>query len=196
MELLNGWTTKLDSLKAGSLDYEIGMMGKLLRSSFSEPEAWLVASIVGIISYRLFAVMFFKRRPYRKAAARVRTKLVQDAAAIEAEEDAAARYRFTASRLAKAQASLGADAEWDVILIGSGPGGLSCAAALAQIGKRCLVLEQGEQLGGGSHVFSEAGYEFETGVHYLGEDPQVGLLVRRATARCQPALATARHRRR
>ncbi len=32
------------------------------------------------------------------------------------------------------------------------------------------MLEQGEELGGGAHVFSLKGYEFETGVHYLGTD--------------------------
>jgi hypothetical protein len=28
-------------------------------------------------------------------------------------------------------------------------------------------------LGGGAHVFSETGYEFETGVHYLGHDREM-----------------------
>ena len=37
-------------------------------------------------------------------------------------------------------------------------------------GKKCCVLEQGEQIGGGAHVFSLKGFEFETGIHYLGND--------------------------
>ena len=44
----------------------------------------------------------------------------------------------------------------------------SFQAALARLGKRCCVLEQGEELGGGAHIFREAGYEYETGVHYMG----------------------------
>ena len=52
------------------------------------------------------------------------------------------------------------DTMWDVILIGSGPGSMACASSLAQIGKRCLILEQNEQLGGGAHVFNLNGVEF------------------------------------
>ena len=81
------------------------------------------------------------------------------------EEDRAARRRFTANRLAKATPKDG----FDVIVVGSGPSGLCCAASLARLGAKVCVLEQGEELGGGAHVFSLKGYEFETGVHYLGK---------------------------
>ena len=57
----------------------------------------------------------------------------------------------------------------DVIVIGSGAGGLSTAALLAKAGKRVLVLEQHDQAGGGLHTFVEKGYEFDVGVHYVGE---------------------------
>jgi phytoene dehydrogenase-like protein len=82
------------------------------------------------------------------------------------EEDVYARVRLTAGRLKKAQPSGG----FDVIVVGAGPSGLVCAASLARLGYKCCVLEQGEELGGGSHVFSLLGYEFETGIHYLGKD--------------------------
>ncbi len=64
-------------------------------------------------------------------------------------------------------------ARWDVIVIGSGLGGLSCAAYLATNGKRVLVLEQGDTIGGNSQVFRRFGkYEFDVGVHYIGDcDP-------------------------
>ncbi|MBB3037078.1 phytoene desaturase family protein [Hoyosella altamirensis] len=59
--------------------------------------------------------------------------------------------------------------DWDAIVIGSGMGGMTAAAYLAANGKRTLVLEQGDVLGGCTHVFRRKGYEFEVGVHYLGD---------------------------
>lgn len=54
------------------------------------------------------------------------------------------------------------------IVIGSGAGGLAAAAALAKCGRRVLVLEQHLQLGGLTQTFSRQGYEFATGLHYVG----------------------------
>ncbi|WP_410876955.1 phytoene desaturase family protein [Nocardia sp. A7] len=59
--------------------------------------------------------------------------------------------------------------DWDVIVVGSGMGGMTAAAYLAANGRRTLVLEQGDVLGGSTHVFRRKGYEFEVGVHYLGD---------------------------
>lgn len=56
----------------------------------------------------------------------------------------------------------------DAIIIGSGIGGLSCAAYLSRVGKRCLVLEQHYIAGGCTHSFEDKGYEFDTGIHYIG----------------------------
>jgi len=56
----------------------------------------------------------------------------------------------------------------DVIVIGSGIGGLSCAAYLSKVGKRVLVLEQHTISGGCCHVFEDHGVEHETGIHYIG----------------------------
>lgn len=36
-------------------------------------------------------------------------------------------------------------------------------------GKRVLILEQHDIIGGCTHTFSEKGFEFDTGVHYLGQ---------------------------
>lgn len=61
------------------------------------------------------------------------------------------------------------EGEFDAIVIGSGLGGLTCAALLAKAGKRCLVLERHYVLGGFTHVFKRKGFEWDVGVHYVGE---------------------------
>ena len=58
---------------------------------------------------------------------------------------------------------------WDAIVIGSGIGGLACAAALAPHERRVLVLERHEVAGGLTQTFSRDGYTWDVGVHYLGD---------------------------
>jgi all-trans-retinol 13,14-reductase len=55
------------------------------------------------------------------------------------------------------------------IVIGSGIGGLACAAALARCGKAVLVLEQQSIAGGLTQSFSRYGFRWDVGLHYLGE---------------------------
>ncbi len=57
---------------------------------------------------------------------------------------------------------------YDVVVIGSGAGGLSAALPLAQAGKRVLVVEQHEVPGGYTQSFTLEGYQFSPGVHYIG----------------------------
>ena len=59
---------------------------------------------------------------------------------------------------------------FDAIVIGSGMGGLTAAALLAKhAGKKVLVLERHYTAGGFTHVFHRRDYEWDVGVHYIGQ---------------------------
>lgn len=62
-----------------------------------------------------------------------------------------------------------ADSHYDVIVIGSGIGGLTNAALLSLMGKKVCVLEQHYTAGGYTHAYDREGYEWDVGVHYVGE---------------------------
>ena len=57
----------------------------------------------------------------------------------------------------------------DYIVVGSGLGGLTCASLLGQAGFRVLVLEQHDVAGGATHAFELDGFEWDVGIHYIGE---------------------------
>jgi all-trans-retinol 13,14-reductase len=58
--------------------------------------------------------------------------------------------------------------EFDVIIIGSGAGGLASAICLARSGQKVLVLEKHYVPGGWCHSFHLNGQRFSPGVHYIG----------------------------
>ena len=62
-----------------------------------------------------------------------------------------------------------ADKHYDTIIIGSGMGGLTNAALLSLLGKKVCVLEQHYTAGGYTHAYEREGYEWDVGVHYVGE---------------------------
>lgn len=53
--------------------------------------------------------------------------------------------------------------EADIIVIGSGIGGLCCGGLLARYGQDVLVLESHDVAGGAAHSFDIKGYKFDSG---------------------------------
>ena len=62
-----------------------------------------------------------------------------------------------------------ANQSFDAIIIGSGIGGLCTAALLGLKGKRVLVLEKHFKIGGWTHTFRRDNYEWDVGIHYIGQ---------------------------
>jgi phytoene dehydrogenase-like protein len=58
---------------------------------------------------------------------------------------------------------------YDALVIGSGIGGLTTAALLAELGWKVAVLEQHYTAGGCTHSYERNGYEWDVGVHYIGD---------------------------
>ncbi|MBL0230598.1 MAG: NAD(P)/FAD-dependent oxidoreductase [Moraxellaceae bacterium] len=68
--------------------------------------------------------------------------------------------RYRANRL---------NGDYDAIVIGSGIGGLTSAACLSSLGYKVAVFEQHYTAGGFTHSYSRNGYEWDVGVHYIGD---------------------------
>jgi all-trans-retinol 13,14-reductase len=69
--------------------------------------------------------------------------------------------------------------KFDAIIIGSGIGGLCTAALLSLKGKRVLVLEKHFKIGGWTHTFRRNNYEWDVGIHYIGQVHKTRSPVRR-----------------
>jgi len=59
--------------------------------------------------------------------------------------------------------------KYDVIIIGSGISGLTSGILLAKEGKKVLILEKHFKAGGWTHTFKRENYEWDVGIHYIGE---------------------------
>ena len=58
--------------------------------------------------------------------------------------------------------------DYDVIVIGSGMGGMTTATALSRLDHKVLLLEQAQTIGGLTHAFSRNGFTWDVGLHYCG----------------------------
>jgi len=58
--------------------------------------------------------------------------------------------------------------KYDIPIIGSGIGELTCGYILSKNGYKVAIFEQGAQFGGCLQTFKRRGVKFETGVHFIG----------------------------
>ena len=58
--------------------------------------------------------------------------------------------------------------KYDVVIIGSGLGGLQCAYILSREGYNVCLIEKNQQLGGCLQTFRRNNSIFDTGMHYIG----------------------------
>jgi len=68
--------------------------------------------------------------------------------------------------------------KYDVLIIGSGLGGLLCGCILSKEGYNVCVVEKNQQIGGCLQTFKREGCVFDTGIHYIGSMDQDQILYR------------------
>ncbi|MDR1847520.1 MAG: NAD(P)/FAD-dependent oxidoreductase [Bacteroidales bacterium] len=67
------------------------------------------------------------------------------------------------------------NSNFDIVIAGSGLGGLVCGYILSKNGFKVAIVEKNRQIGGCLQTFSRRGTKFDTGMHYIGsmEEGQV-----------------------
>lgn len=68
--------------------------------------------------------------------------------------------------------------KYDVVIVGSGLGGLVCGYILSKHGYKVIVLEKNAQIGGCLQTFKFDNVVFDTGMHYIGSMDQNQILHR------------------
>lgn len=94
-------------------------------------------------------------------------------------DSASVKRAASTIRIGKRYRASRVDKDYDAIVIGSGIGGLATAACLSKQGKKVLVLEQHYTAGGFTHSYSRNGYEWDVGVHYIGDMGSPNTLARK-----------------
>lgn len=67
---------------------------------------------------------------------------------------------------------------FDVVVVGAGISSLTAAALLAKRGRSVLVLDRHYVAGGNATIFKRPGYEFDVGLHYIGNCQDGGFFPR------------------
>ncbi|XP_062382908.1 inactive all-trans-retinol 13,14-reductase-like [Sardina pilchardus] len=126
---------------------------------------WLLLVLVWFLGLAggTYWFLFGTRSPFSLESVRPKEPLELD----QRKRDKVLKKGFTRERIPE---------NLDAVVIGSGLGGLSAAALLAKQGKKVLLLEQHDQAGGCCHTFTEKGFEFDVGLHYLGQLHENGML--------------------
>lgn len=68
------------------------------------------------------------------------------------------------------------DEKYDIIVVGSGLGGLECGVILSKEGYKVCVVEQSAIFGGCLQSFRRAGRIIDTGIHYVGSMEDGGIM--------------------
>ncbi|XP_060078415.1 all-trans-retinol 13,14-reductase-like [Ylistrum balloti] len=134
-------------------------MYDLFEYFLSRPWLLLVLFLLYVFIYAL-SVLMSGPRPGKNPFSVSHIKPVGDLVTDKQVRDRVIKQRFKISKVPE---------EIDDIIIGSGIGGLGAASILSRSGHCVLVLEQHDQAGGCCHTFHEKGYEFDTGIHYIGK---------------------------
>ena len=120
-----------------------------LLSTITSSKYTLLLSILSAILVPVIVIWLRSRskrgpNPFASDTRRPAAPVIHD----QAERDKVLKQGFAAKKVPQ---------DLDAIVIGSGIGGLSCAALLSRAGKKALVLEQHDQAGGCCHTFHEKG---------------------------------------
>lgn len=70
-----------------------------------------------------------------------------------------------------------ANGKYDVIVIGAGLSGLTCAASLAKAGKKVIVFERHFRPGGYCTSFTRKGINFDPGPHWVGNPDKINMVM-------------------
>ena len=57
---------------------------------------------------------------------------------------------------------------YDIVIVGSGMGGLACGTIMAKEGYKVCILEKNKQIGGNLQTYVRDRVIFDSGVHYVG----------------------------
>ncbi|MDR2836515.1 MAG: NAD(P)/FAD-dependent oxidoreductase [Bacteroidales bacterium] len=68
--------------------------------------------------------------------------------------------------------------KYDIIIVGSGLGGLVCGYILSKNGYNTCIVEKNKQIGGCLQTFTRGGIKFDTGMHYIGSMEETQILYR------------------